>query len=279
MDYAESSAAAETELREAILLEFIKPELPATIVLLRHCTPYITKIFDVRAAQKLDKMHRFPRIGSVLGVMRCQGLMISAAARDEYDSYLRGMVKWLPEWFFGCYYSTIPVPDLGSFHIITDEGKWERCIEYVSSPWGRCVEYALLARVDHSDLPGTDDEILKRYSVINGHLFLTYALQTRADFWGSTAENLTDRRSALKPVTRTSAELTVRVQQFVDDQHRLCVDHFNKIRQTTTVDKWLQSHRGISRTQFNDYLAGRIKRKISTAKREAIETAILSSRQ
>src|SRR5437588_10529655 len=154
MDYAESSAAAETELREAILLEFIKPELPATIVLLRYSERYVTKIFDARAAQKLEKM-----------------------PRDEYDSYLRGMVKSLPVSFFGCAYSTIPVvvnwphllsgldssasPARSRISTIPAVVNWP----HLGSPWGRCIEYALLARIDHSDLPGTDDEILKRYSV------------------------------------------------------------------------------------------------------------------
>ena len=48
----------------------------------------------------------------------------------------------------------------------------------------------MLGRVDQGAEPRPhEEEILGRYLDINGHLFLTYALQTRCDFWSSKARS------------------------------------------------------------------------------------------
>jgi hypothetical protein len=82
------------------------------------------------------------------------------------------MVHNLPVSFFGYSYAapgTQPASGLGFL-------------------WGRCIEYVMLALVDHGPEPQpSEHEILGRYLAINGHLFLSYGLQTRADFWLSKA--------------------------------------------------------------------------------------------
>ena len=140
MDYCELEASAETELREAILLEFLKPELPAPITLLRHCERYTVRIFDAQAERLFD---RGPR-------------------PDDYWRCLRNMVEKSLAYFFS----------------------------FPGGPWSRCIEYAMLGRVDHGPEPRpSEDEILGTYLHINGHLFLSYALQTRVDFWHSRAQS------------------------------------------------------------------------------------------
>jgi hypothetical protein len=46
---------------------------------------------------------------------------------------------------------------------------------------------------------------------------------------------------------------------------------------TAAIDAWLQEHQGISRTQFTDYLGGRIAGKVSKPKQQEIEAAIVES--
>jgi hypothetical protein len=166
VDFADIRASAETELREAILSEFLKAELPAPIALLRHCEQYAVRMFDVWAEQS------FGMLGQ-----RDYG-------SSEYHSYLRNLRKMLPNWFFGCSYIP-PGPTLVTASA-PDPG----------SPWGRCVEYAMLARVDHgSDSTSTEEEIFGRYLRINGHLFISYALQTRIDVWLSRAPSKTSEEA------------------------------------------------------------------------------------
>jgi len=158
VDFADFCASAETELREAILSEFLKPELPAPVTLLRHCEPYAVRMFDGWAGQRFDMLGQ------------------EEDSSNEYVSYVTNLLKKLPDWFFGCSYIP-PGPTLATAGVPNP-----------GCPWGRCVEYAMLARVDHgSDSTSTEEEIFGRYLRINGHLFLSYALQTRADVWLSRA--------------------------------------------------------------------------------------------
>jgi hypothetical protein len=283
MDYPETCATAETELRESILLEFIKPDLPAPITLLLHCERYITKIFDARAARKIERSHarKIP------------------LRFDEYEKFLQNMVTSLPGAFLGC-----PAPASPTMTGGTKDRRKQWCRRlgmlvlnpHPDSRWGECIKYVLLARVGRSDLPRTDDMLLKLYSVTNGHHFLSFALQRRAIFWnlkfrGHTLEDnqINDYREALhaRKVDATAQSVPIAVavkkprpdRKFVDDRHEFCVDQFDKIRHTTTVDKWLETRKSISRTQLTDYLAGRIKRRVSPEKRQEIEAAILNSDQ
>lgn len=140
MDNSELDASWEAELREAILLEFLKPELPAPVTLLRHCERYTVRMFDARAAHLFDKV----------------------LCPNDYWRCLRNMVENSLAYFFS----------------------------FPGGPWSRCIEYAMLGRVDHGPEPRpSENAILGTYLHINGHLFLSYALQTRVDFWHSKAQS------------------------------------------------------------------------------------------
>lgn len=167
MEFNKLKATAETELRDAILSEFLKPELPAPIALLRHCERYTTRVFDGHAALRLKE----------------------DPSPEDYSKYLGAMVKNLPVLFFGCSYEA---PGALRGHPLPISKQASRASTRVAPGclWGRCIEYAVLAVVDHGPEPRrSEDEILGRYIDINGHLSLTYALQTRADFWVSRARS------------------------------------------------------------------------------------------
>ena len=67
--------------------------------------------------------------------------------------------------------------------------------------------------------------------------------------------------------------------RFVDEAHRYHTQLFEKIRKTTSVDKWVREHKSLGRTSVMDYLAGRVKGKVSSEKRKEIEAAISESAQ
>jgi hypothetical protein len=62
----------------------------------------------------------------------------------------------------------------------------------------------------------------------------------------------------------------------VDETHAVYLKKFEKIRQTTWVEKWVDGKKsfGFGLSQFKDYLAGRIKRRVSPEKRAAMERGI-----
>jgi hypothetical protein len=66
-------------------------------------------------------------------------------------------------------------------------------------------------------------------------------------------------------------------RNFVDARHARYVVLFDKVLKKQNFDSWLKDHKGLSRTQVTDYRAGRIRKKISPAKRSDIETAIRQS--
>src|SRR5450759_255270 len=153
MDYSELEASAENEMSEAILSEFLKPELPAPITLLRHCERYTVRIFDAQAERLFDKGPR----------------------PDDYWRCLRNVMENLLVYFFGC-----PYEPPGAAHITRRSlGDKQAMIGGTrvapGCPWGRCIEYAMLARVDHGPEPRpSENGILSTYLHINGHIFLSY---------------------------------------------------------------------------------------------------------
>ncbi|NDJ13384.1 MAG: hypothetical protein EBY17_19680 [Acidobacteriia bacterium] len=149
----EVDALAEKELREAILLEFLKPGEPSAIGLLRHCARYITTLFDARAAELLER----------------------ELPSSEYCKRLRTMEYNLPVYFFGCRYEP------NTLGRALEDGRHRVAL---GCPWGRCVEYAAIALADHGPEPRPGlEEILDKFLPINGHAFVSYALQIRSDYW------------------------------------------------------------------------------------------------
>src|ERR1700680_2875489 len=66
-----------TEMREAILAEFLKPDLPAPVILLCHCEKYAKVAFDVQAETWL-----------------LEGI-------PDYSSKLEQLIRWVPKMIFG----------------------------------------------------------------------------------------------------------------------------------------------------------------------------------
>jgi hypothetical protein len=66
-------------------------------------------------------------------------------------------------------------------------------------------------------------------------------------------------------------------RSFVDDAHIEHVKLFDLVLAKTSLDKWVDENRGLSRTAVTDYRAGRIVGRVSAQKRAAIEAAIIAS--
>ncbi len=62
--------------------------------------------------------------------------------------------------------------------------------------------------------------------------------------------------------------------RYFDERHRHYVLLFTKLRKATSIDKFLAAHKSFGKTSFTDYIAGRIKGRVSAEKRKEIEAAI-----
>ncbi|MEP7354190.1 MAG: hypothetical protein ABI824_13250 [Acidobacteriota bacterium] len=79
MIVTEITASAEIEFRDAVLSEFLKPELPAPVTLLRHAQRYLVKVFDAHAE------HYFNQI----------------PAGQDFYTRVEALIEYVPRVFFG----------------------------------------------------------------------------------------------------------------------------------------------------------------------------------
>jgi hypothetical protein len=133
MDLNEITASAESDLREAVLAEFLKPELPAPLTLLRHAERYLLRLFDAHAQLRLS----------------------DNPDPDEFSEYLRNMTTGLPRMFFGglgfpwntCIeYAMIGVVDHGPEPRPSEK---EIMARYIDTQGQLFLTYALVARADY----------------------------------------------------------------------------------------------------------------------------------